>query len=95
MNNCIKVDFQSIWEEGTADSEAMLNLETGEVFNISDGVEYLNGDDELEILISQEIFIGNKSYSVTDNEDETGYAYCLYGDDLDEFRKNNVKNEVA
>lgn len=95
----ITVEYQSNWEEGTADGYAKIDTETGEIIEISEGTINLNGEDDLESLIGEEIYYNDVSFEVTANESETGYDYCLTGEELDRFKelltKHNTKSMVA
>lgn len=85
----IKVEYESIWEEGSVSTSAKLDTVTGEITNIgvSDDV------DHLETLINQVINYGGESYLVDDEE-----GYFLAEGELKRFNLLNpelVKTPTA
>lgn len=79
----INVTYRSEWEEGVVDTEAKLNLDTGEIFDI----ETSNEGADYEIHIRDLIYYtDNKdiSFEYSVETDSPFYNYCIDSDDLSE-----------
>jgi len=80
VSNTIRVQYTSIWEAGTVNTNASLNLLTGEVFDI----ESTDCCDCGNMLESEEIYIKEADISLDVLPDFNGFEYAINIDDYDE-----------
>lgn len=82
--SAVKVLYVSRWEEGNVETEALLNLETGEVYDIEssdEGAEYeYHIEDVIQIAVNGEVVTFNI------NED-TEFSYAIDEADLKKVRE--------
>ena len=85
MNNIINAIFETVWHEGTIETDCKLDLDTGEIFDIKkskDGYDY-------EYYLESNLIYDNNSYAV---DEFGGYKYCLDTNILEELI-SNLSNE--
>jgi len=88
VEKSIRVDYQSRWMEGFCDSVAMLNLSTGEVFDIEDSGEGAGYEcHERDVIFTKdgtEILV----------EEQNGYTYAICMEDVHLFTENQPEPET-
>lgn len=85
--NIIEVIFQSLWSEGTIETNAKLDLTTGIVFDI----ELSDDGDEFEHLICEGIIYNDEYYGVEINDVDNEYYMDV--NLLKEFKENHLTYE--